>query len=69
MLPKNSNFDYTIGPTLNGHNLVILNPNYTKFMFKLKSMISTFQNPKHPKTHSQSQLSKNPQCMTSMSKS
>ena len=41
--PKNPNFDYTIGPTLNSHNSLILNPNYTKFMFKLKSMMSNFQ--------------------------
>ena len=39
----NPKFNCTISPTSNGHNSFILNPNYTKIMFKLKPGMSNFQ--------------------------
>jgi len=43
MLPKNPNFDYIIGPTLNGHNSLNINQNHVKFMFKLMLKMSNIQ--------------------------
>ena len=42
-IPKNPNFDYLDGPTSNGHYSFNLSPNLAKFMFKLKSKMSTFK--------------------------
>ena len=39
----NPKFDYNAGPTSNGHNAFILNQNYSKFVFKLKPRMSSFQ--------------------------
>ena len=43
MLLKNSNFNYSVGPNSNSHNLLNISPNQEKIVFKLKTRMSSFQ--------------------------
>ena len=43
MLSETLILDNTGGLISNGHNSLMLNPNYTKFLFKLNPKMSTFQ--------------------------
>ena len=48
-VPKNTNFDYWVNSTSNGHNSLNISPKQAQFVFKLKLKMSTFQcNKFHP---------------------
>ena len=42
-IPRNPNFDSSDDPTSNGHISLNINPNQSKFVFKLNSKMSNFQ--------------------------